>query len=53
PAAYGNGSMYALSAARALMKHSGLSARDIVEESLKIAADICIYTNDHIVIEEV
>jgi len=51
--AIGSGSMYALAAARALMKHSGLSAKDIVHESLKIAADICIYTNDHIVIEEV
>jgi ATP-dependent HslUV protease subunit HslV len=51
--AIGSGSMYALAAARALMKHSSLPAKDIVEESLKIAADICIYTNDHIVIEEV
>ncbi|MEI6758241.1 MAG: ATP-dependent protease subunit HslV [Chlorobium sp.] len=51
--AIGSGSMYALAAARSLMKHSALSAREIVEESLKIAADICIYTNDHIVIEEV
>jgi ATP-dependent HslUV protease subunit HslV len=44
--------MYALAAARSLMKHTPLSAREIVDESLKIAADICIYTNDHIVIEE-
>ena len=51
--AIGSGSMYALAAARSLMKHSALSAKDIVQESLKIAADICIYTNDHIVIEEV
>ncbi|EAT59435.1 ATP-dependent protease subunit HslV [Chlorobium sp. BLA1] len=51
--AIGSGSMYALSAARALMKHSSLSARDIVQESLKIASDICIYTNDHIIVEEV
>ncbi|NTV06613.1 MAG: ATP-dependent protease subunit HslV [Chlorobiaceae bacterium] len=51
--AIGSGSMYALAAARSLMKHSGLQAKDIVLESLKIAADICIYTNDHIVIEEV
>ncbi len=50
--AIGSGSMYALAAARSLMKHSALSAREIVEESLKIAADICIYTNDHIVVEE-
>ena len=51
--AIGSGSMYALAAARSLMKHSSLSSKDIVLESLKIAADICIYTNDHIVIEEV
>ncbi|MEI8032573.1 MAG: ATP-dependent protease subunit HslV [Chlorobiaceae bacterium] len=50
--AIGSGSMYALAAARSLMKHSGLDARQIVQESLKIASDICIYTNDHIVIEE-
>ncbi len=50
--AIGSGSMYALAAARSLLRHTSLPARDIVEESLKIAADICIYTNDHIVIEE-
>lgn len=50
--AIGSGSMYALAAARSLLRHTALPARDIVEESLKIAADICIYTNDHIVIEE-
>jgi ATP-dependent HslUV protease, peptidase subunit HslV len=51
--AIGSGSMYALAAARSLMKHTTLSAKDIVMESLKIAADICIYTNDHILVEEV
>jgi ATP-dependent HslUV protease, peptidase subunit HslV len=51
--AIGSGSMYALAAARSLLAHTTLSAREIVHESLKIAADICIYTNDHIVIEEV
>ncbi len=51
--AIGSGSMYALAAARSLMKHSSLEAKDIVNESLKIAADICIYTNDHIIVEEV
>ena len=51
--AIGSGSMYALAAARSLMKHSSLTAKDIVLESLKIAADICIYTNDHIIVEEV
>ncbi|MFZ4525253.1 MAG: ATP-dependent protease subunit HslV [Chlorobium sp.] len=51
--AIGSGSMYALAAARALIKHTSLSAKEIVLESLKIAADICIYTNDHIIVEEV
>ncbi|MEI8102671.1 MAG: ATP-dependent protease subunit HslV [Chlorobium sp.] len=51
--AIGSGSMYALAAARSLVKHTSLSAKDIVYESLRIAADICIYTNDHIVVEEV
>lgn len=49
--AIGSGSMYALAAARSLLKHTDLSAEQIVSESLKVAADICIYTNDHIVIE--
>lgn len=48
----GSGSMFATAAARALMAHTELSAKEIVEESLKIAADICIYTNSNIVIEE-
>ena len=43
---------YALSAARALLKHTDMSAKEIVEESLKIAADICIYTNSSITVEE-
>ncbi len=51
--AIGSGSMYALAAARSLLKHTSLSAKEIVLESLKIAADICIYTNDHIIVEEV
>ncbi len=51
--AIGSGSMYALAAARSLMQHTTLSAKEIVYESLKIASDICIYTNDHIVVEEV
>lgn len=50
--AIGSGGSYALSAARALMKHSELDARAIVEESLHIAADICIYTNHQLTIEE-
>lgn len=51
--AVGSGSMYALAAARALMRQTSLSAREIVEESLKIAGEICIYTNNDIVVEEV
>jgi len=49
----GSGSMYALASARALLKHTELNARDIAEESLKIAADICIYTNSNIIVEEI
>jgi ATP-dependent HslUV protease, peptidase subunit HslV len=51
-ASIGSGGSYALAAARALKDHSKLSAKEIVEISLKIAADICIYTNDQIKIEE-
>jgi ATP-dependent HslUV protease, peptidase subunit HslV len=47
----GSGSMFALSAARALMKHSELSANQIAEEALRIAGEICIYTNGEIVLE--
>lgn len=50
--AIGSGGTYALSAARALMKHTNLTAKEIVEESLRIAGEICIYTNAEIVIEE-
>ncbi len=49
----GSGGNYALSAARALMKHTELDAHQIVENSMKIAGDICIYTNSQISIEEV
>lgn len=47
----GSGSMFALAAARALSKHTVLSAREIAAESLKIAGEICIYTNSDIVLE--
>jgi len=47
----GSGGMYAAAAARALLKHSSLSAEEIVKESLLITADICIYTNNQITIE--
>ncbi len=51
--AIGSGGMYALAAARGMMKYSDLDAKTIVTESLKIAADICIYTNSNIKVEEV
>jgi ATP-dependent HslUV protease, peptidase subunit HslV len=51
-AAIGSGGPSALAAARALLAHSSLGARQIAEESLRIAADICIYTNANLTIEE-
>ena len=48
----GSGSMFALAAARALIKHTELTAREIAEEALRIASEICIYTNSDIVVEE-
>ncbi len=51
-AAIGSGGAYAQSAAKALVKFADLSAGRIVEESMRIASEICIYTNDKIVIEE-
>ena len=50
--AIGSGGSYALAAARMLVAHSSLGTRAIVEAALHAAADICIYTNDHITIEE-
>jgi ATP-dependent HslUV protease subunit HslV len=50
--AIGSGGSFALAAARVLMKHSTLDAHAIVEEALRAAADICIYTNTHLVVEE-
>ena len=49
--AIGSGGTYALAAARMLKKYSNLSAKDIVEEALKTASEICIYTNDKINVE--
>ncbi len=49
--AIGSGGMYALSAARALMKHTDLDARTMAEESIRIAGEVCIYTNTNVVIE--
>lgn len=51
-AAVGSGGPYALAAARALIRHTQLSAREIAEEALRIAAGICVYTNDQITVEE-
>lgn len=48
----GSGGGYAAAAARALVKHSTLSAREIVEEAMRIAAGLCVYTNDRITVEE-
>jgi ATP-dependent HslUV protease subunit HslV len=48
----GSGGAFALAAARALVARSDLAAREIVEEALRIAASICIYTNDQITVEE-
>jgi ATP-dependent HslUV protease subunit HslV len=52
-AAIGSGGSYALAAARALLGHSDLSAREIAEVAMGIAADICIYTNHSVTIEEI
>ncbi len=50
--AIGSGGAYALSAARALVRHTELSARQIVETAMGIAAEVCIYTNANLTIEE-
>ena len=50
--AIGSGGMFASAAAKALIQHSDLSAREIVEEAMKITESICIYTNSNITIEE-
>ncbi len=51
--AIGSGGAYAYAAAKAYLDSSDLSAREIAERSLRIAGSICIYTNDHITVEEV
>ena len=48
----GSGGDYAVAAARALLAHSGLAPAEIVRAALEIAADIDVYTNKHIVVEE-
>ncbi|BBM88160.1 ATP-dependent protease subunit HslV [Candidatus Uabimicrobium amorphum] len=50
--AIGSGGMYAYAAAKALQDHSSLTAKEITKEALLIAASICVYTNDHITMEE-
>ncbi len=51
-AAIGSGAGYATAAAKALAEHTGLAPKDIVSEAMRIAASICIYTNDNITVEE-
>jgi ATP-dependent HslUV protease, peptidase subunit HslV len=50
--AIGSGGNFALAAARALVRHADLDARGVVEEAMRIAAAICVYTNDQLVLEE-
>jgi ATP-dependent HslUV protease, peptidase subunit HslV len=51
-AAIGSGGSYALAAARALVRHTDMSAREIAEASMAVAAEICVFTNDQITVEE-
>jgi ATP-dependent HslUV protease, peptidase subunit HslV len=51
-AAIGSGGSYATAAARALLRNTELSAREIAEKAMQIAGEICIYTNDHFTLEE-
>jgi ATP-dependent HslUV protease subunit HslV len=50
--AIGSGGPYATAAARALLRHTDMSAREVVQEAMKITSEICIYTNSDLVIEE-
>ena len=50
--AIGSGGPFALAAARALLRHTPLSAREVALEALRISAEICVYTNDRITVEE-
>ena len=50
--AIGSGGNYALAAARALVKHTQLDARIVAEEAMRVAAEICVYTNDRLTFEE-
>jgi ATP-dependent HslUV protease, peptidase subunit HslV len=51
--AIGSGGPYAQAAARALVRHTSLSSTEIAKEAMKIASEICIYTNDHVTLEEI
>ena len=51
--AIGSGGNFALSAARALVRCTDMEPKDIVREAMKVASEICVYTNDHITVEEV
>ena len=51
--AVGSGSMYALAAARALLKHTSLSAHEIAAEALRITSEICVFTNSDVIVEEI
>ncbi|HPZ42465.1 MAG TPA: ATP-dependent protease subunit HslV [Bacillota bacterium] len=50
--AIGSGGPFALAAARALLKHTSMEAKEIVQEALAIASEICVYTNNQIIVEE-
>ena len=51
-AAIGSGGNYALAAARALVQNTELSAHEIAQKALEIAASICVFTNEHIIVED-
>ena len=51
--AIGSGGAYALAAARALVKHSKLGTKDLALEAMRIASEICIYTNENFTVEEI
>jgi ATP-dependent HslUV protease subunit HslV len=50
--AIGSGANFAIAAARALLRHTDLGARRIAEEAMRIAAELCVYTNDRFTFEE-
>lgn len=51
--AIGSGGNFAMSAARALTRNTDMDAKDIALEGMKIASEVCVYTNDHFIVEEV